>query len=119
MGKGVCVSTDDDYILEGVCGHCGGRYPIHKPLRHVRESEMHCPRCPMQSREPDTPVVLREFSRESPVQTYSLAELGFRVCGTFAAADSSGKTTLWRMTGDWAALKSRAYLTEERGELVE
>jgi molybdopterin/thiamine biosynthesis adenylyltransferase len=119
LGEGVCVSVGDDFVLEGVCGSCGARYPVRKPLRHVRESEMHCPRCPMQSRAPDSAEVLQEFSRESPVLSLTLAELGFRACGNFAAAVPSGEMSLWRMTGDWAALRARAYLIEERVELLE
>ncbi len=44
LGEGVTVFGADDYVLEGACKSCGASYPVGKPLRRVKESDMrHCP----------------------------------------------------------------------------
>ena len=110
IGAGVVVYGADDYVLEGACYRCGEVYPINKPLRRVRESEMHCPHCPITSRGPDNASTLSVFSRNSPAAALNqtLANLGFRICGGILAAKAGGAPSLWRLSGDSEALFAMA-----------
>ena len=112
IGAGATVYGADDYVLSGICRQCGESYPVGKPLRRVHESEMHCPKCSLTDRVPDTSATLSQFTSDSPLRGKTLYHLGFRICGSMLSTDANGAPSLCRLDTDLPALLSPS---KERG----
>lgn len=108
-GEGATVFATDDFVAEGICGFCGGKYRIGKPTRRVKESEMRCPDCtrlPLPYIDPDIAVTRSVFSKGDCGFELGLPlfDIGFRACGEILVSDAGGAYSTWRFAGDYTAL---------------
>jgi molybdopterin/thiamine biosynthesis adenylyltransferase len=116
IGEGATVFGADDFVAEGICGFCGEKYRVGKPLRRVREGEMRCSRCPglpLPYIDPDGAVTRSVFSKEDCRYELDmpLFDIGFRVCGEITVSGADGKCSVWRFADDYKAL------TDKRGKV--
>ena len=107
-GYGAAVHGADDYVTDGVCVSCGRVYPVGKPLRHVRESALRCPFCPV-SDAPGETAIINVYTKNTRGQELDkpLFDLGFRVCGSIISRNNGGGYSAWRLRGDYEALERR------------
>ncbi|MDR1727438.1 MAG: ThiF family adenylyltransferase [Acidobacteriota bacterium] len=89
--RGTALFAQSDFVVSGRCLRCGDPYPVNRPVRRLRESDMRCPVCPPGAA-PDQPhEMLSTFTAsQERLQGFTLYELGFRALDRLLAEDGDG-----------------------------